>query len=101
MLPSQPTEATGNQLLDRLPASERGRLLEAAERISLPGTTEIYRQDGAMTHVYFPVSAICSVVILLREGRQVETATTGSEGMVGATVHLGLDFSLSSVVVQV
>jgi CRP-like cAMP-binding protein len=92
---------TGNRLLDRLPETEHNRLLPSWESVSLPHGAEVCRQNGAMSHVYFPTSGMCSVVGVTDEGKVVETATVGNEGMIGIPVILGLDFSPSTAISQV
>ena len=92
---------TANQLLDRLPENERKRLLPSLETISLPHGYELCSQDGPMAHVYFPTSGVCSVVSVTDDGRIVEAATIGNEGMLGITAMLGLDFSPSRAISQV
>lgn len=92
---------TGNQILDRLPMDEARRLLGYAEPLSLLHDQEIYRQDGPMPDVYFPIRGVCSVVIFTIEGKGVETATIGNEGLVGVPAYLGLDFSPATFVIQV
>src|SRR6266404_2559809 len=93
-LPSQ----TGNRLLDRLPEAEFKRLLPSWESIALPHGQELCRQNGPMSHVYFPTSGMCSVVGVTDDGKVVETTTVGNEGMIGISVLLGLDFSPSTVI---
>jgi CRP-like cAMP-binding protein len=92
---------TGNRLLDRLPEEEYERLLPSFENISLPHGHEVCRQNGPMSHVYFPTGGMCSIVGVTDEGKVVETATVGNEGMVGIPVLLGLDFSPSTAISQV
>src|SRR5580658_6976086 len=92
---------TGNRLLDRLPEKEFQQLLPFWEKISLPHGQEVCRQNGPMSHVYFPTGGMCSVVGTTEEGKVVETATVGNEGMIGIPVLLGLDFSPSTAISQV
>ena len=92
---------TGNRLLDRLPEADYNRLLPSWETVSLPHGHEICRQNGPMSHVYFPTSGMCSVVGVTDEGKVVETATVGNEGMIGIPVILGLDFSPNTAISQV
>jgi CRP-like cAMP-binding protein len=92
---------TGNRLLDRLPEQEFHRLLPSWETISLPHGYEVCRQNSPMSHVYFPTSGMCSVVAVTDEGKVVEAATVGNEGMIGIPVLLGLDFSPSTAISQV
>jgi CRP-like cAMP-binding protein len=54
-----------------------------------------------LPHVYFPKSGVLSSVIALGEGRVVEAATIGNEGMVGIPALLGLDFTSATATSQV
>jgi CRP-like cAMP-binding protein len=98
--PATPNRS-GNFLLDRLPNNEYRRLLPSWETISLPHGHEVCKQNEPVPHVYFPTSGMCSVVAVTDEGKVVETATIGNEGMIGIPVLLGLDFSPSTVISQV
>jgi CRP-like cAMP-binding protein len=98
---SAPLNRTGNQLLDRLPEEEYSRLLSSLERVALPHGKEICKQNGPLSHVYFPKKGVCSVVSVTDEGRVVEAATIGNEGMIGISIMLGLDFNPSMAISQV
>jgi CRP-like cAMP-binding protein len=95
------TGRTGNRILDLLPGDETNLLLPSARTVLLPQGHEVFSEDGPMPHVYFPTTAMFGVVILMREGRQVEGTTIGSEGMLGLPVFLALDFHPFSVVSQI
>jgi CRP-like cAMP-binding protein len=88
-------------LLDRLPEAVFMKLLPSLEPILLPHGHELCRQNGPMPYVYFPTSGMCSVVGATDEGKVVETATVGNEGMIGVSVVLGLDFTPSTAISQV
>jgi hypothetical protein len=92
---------TGNRLLDRLPPDESDRLLPLAETVSLRHLEQLHEQDGPLPHVYFPKSGVLSSVIAFGEGRVVEAATIGNEGMVGIPALLGLDFTTATATSQV
>lgn len=92
---------TGNRILDRLPPHEAERLLVEAETVSQPSGLEIYRQNGDMPHVYFPLRGVYSFVVVSPDGHCTEAATVGNEGFVGLPVYLGLDFSIQQAIVQV
>jgi CRP-like cAMP-binding protein len=96
-----PPFRTGNRLLDRLPEEEFQRLVPLWETLSLPHGQEVCRQNGPMSHVYFPTGGMVSVVGATADGKIVETATVGNEGMIGIPVVLGLDFSPSTAISQV
>jgi CRP-like cAMP-binding protein len=51
-------------------------------------------------HVYFPHYGMLSLLAVLKDGKAIETATVGREGVVGAMAGLGLYKSLVRVVVQ-
>jgi CRP-like cAMP-binding protein len=92
---------TGNRLLDRLPEDVCKRLSSVLEPMSLPHGEELCRQDGPMTYVYFPTIGVCSVVSVTDDGKIVEAATVGNEGMIGIPVVLGLEFNPSKAISQV
>jgi CRP-like cAMP-binding protein len=96
-----PRNRTGNRLLDRLPPEESGRLLPLAAMVSLRPLEELHKQDGPLPHLYFPKSGVLSSVITLGDGRIVEAATIGNEGMVGIPALLGLDITTATATSQV
>jgi CRP-like cAMP-binding protein len=78
-----------NRVLDRLPRNELGRIKQALTEIDAPIRGEIYEPNKPFGHVYFPETAIGSVVNVLNDGREIEVATVGYEGMLGLSVFLG------------
>jgi CRP-like cAMP-binding protein len=44
---------------------------------------------GEVDQVYFPLSGMISMVVVMRDGKAIETATVGREGVVGAMAGLG------------
>jgi CRP-like cAMP-binding protein len=95
------SEASGNRLLDRLPAEEYEMLLPSLERVALTQGEELYRQYGPLTHVYFPQKGCLSSVVHAEEGLTVECGAVGNEGMLGLQVYLGLEFSPIRSVAQI
>ena len=62
---------------------------------------EVLAEPGdEFEYVYFPQSGMLSLLAVLRDGKAIETATVGREGVVGAMAGLGLYKSLVRVVVQ-
>jgi CRP-like cAMP-binding protein len=73
----------------------------AALRQRCPRLPEQTQQPGdEFDHVYFPESGMLSLLAVLPDGKAIETATVGREGVVGAMAGLGLYKSLVRVVVQ-
>ena len=60
----------------------------------------LYEAGDEVDQVYFPHYGMLSLLAVLRDGKAIETATVGSEGVVGAMAGLGLYKSLVRVVVQ-
>ena len=96
-----PMPSTGNRILDRLPGEEADLLLSFAKPTSIQRGNQVFAQNSPMTHAYFPTTGVFGVVLCLGEGRQIEAATVSSEGMIGVTLALGLDFCPEAVLSQV
>jgi CRP-like cAMP-binding protein len=77
-----------NRLLAIVPEKERVRLAPGFELVSHDVKDPIYRENESIAHVYFPVSGVLSLVAQMEDGRGVEIATVGNEGMVGLPVFL-------------
>lgn len=92
--------ALANKLLSSLS-------LEQYEMLSPHMTSEVLEQNVVLVeagdeidYVYFPHDGMLSLLSVLKDGRAIETATVGREGVVGAMAGLGLYTSLVRVVVQ-
>jgi CRP-like cAMP-binding protein len=88
---SQPTDGRTNRLLAALPADVYERLRAAMTPVELRHAQSIYELDEPITQVYFPLTALVSLMIVLEDGKQVEMAAVGREGMAGLPVVLGSD----------
>jgi len=89
-----------NQLLAALPGPEWERLLPHLEPVELPLGKVLHEAGDGLAHVYFPTTAIVSLMIVLSDGRSTEFAVVGSEGMVGYSLFLGATSTQSRAVVQ-
>lgn len=90
----------GNQLLDALPEAEWLRWQPQLERVELPLGMVLYESGGTMGHVYFPSSAIVSLLYVLENGASAEIAVVGHEGIVGISIFMGGGSTPSRAVVQ-
>jgi CRP-like cAMP-binding protein len=79
---------SSNRLLAALPADEYRRLMPELHTIHLRNGEGL--PHCGETRVYFPERGICSVANVMDDGRMIEIATVGSEGVVGMTVLAGL-----------
>jgi CRP-like cAMP-binding protein len=89
-----------NKLLASLPRDHFDRLLPNLSTVSLPQGVVLYEAGDEVDQVYFPLYGMLSLLAVLRDGKAIETATVGREGVVGAMAGLGLYKSLVRVVVQ-
>ncbi|MDQ3699929.1 MAG: Crp/Fnr family transcriptional regulator [Chloroflexota bacterium] len=88
-------------MLQQLPAEDRRRLLARGERVHLALRQVLFWPDESITHVYFPIDAVGSLLTLLGAGDTVEAGLVGHEGMVGLPVFLGADSTHGRAVCQV
>lgn len=92
------TISTPNRLLSALRAEELELLAPSLERVPLPLGTVLERVDTRVEHAYFVESGFASVVA--GEGRGVETALIGFEGMTAVNLVLGDDMAINKTFVQ-
>jgi CRP-like cAMP-binding protein len=83
-------ELRRNAILAKLPQTEFDRLRQRLEVVDTELRQQLYRPRQVLTEVYFPLSAVFSLVAVADEDRvQVEVATIGGEGMLGLPLFLG------------
>jgi len=98
--PKNASNPAQNRLLAALPKSERERLLSHLELVSLPLGEALYESGDRLNHVYFPTSAIVSLLYELENGSSAEIAVVGYEGIVGIALFMGGDTMPNRAVVQ-
>jgi CRP-like cAMP-binding protein len=60
----------------------------------------LYESGSTLSHVYFPTSAIVSLLYVMENGASAEIAVTGFEGVVGVALFMGGQTTPSRAVVQ-
>jgi CRP-like cAMP-binding protein len=95
--PSSPAQ---NHLLAELPPAERQRWWPQLEHFDMPLGHVMYEAGGTLTHVYFPTTAIVSLLYVMESGASAEIAVVGNEGIVGISLFMGGDSTPSRAVVQ-
>ncbi|MCU6434005.1 Crp/Fnr family transcriptional regulator [Undibacterium sp. Jales W-56] len=91
---------TQNHLLAALPAAEYERLLPHLELIPLQLGEAMYEAGGKLNYVYFPTTAIISMLYVLENGSSAEIAIVGNEGILGVSLFMGGETTPSRAVVQ-
>ncbi len=89
-----------NQLLDALPAAEGQRWLPLLESVDMPLGSVLNEPGVALSHVYFPTTAIVSLLYVMENGASAEIAVVGNEGVVGISLFMGGESTPSRAVVQ-
>lgn len=90
----------GNGLLNALPEEDWLRLQPHLQLIELSLGQRIYDAGGALNYVYFPCTAIVSLLYVMQNGDSAEIAVVGKEGIVGIALFMGGETTPSSAVVQ-
>jgi CRP-like cAMP-binding protein len=90
----------GNQLLALLDDDAWRRFEPDLELVDLERGRTLHEAGATLQHVYFPTTAVVSLVSSMRDGSSTEVAVVGDEGMVGVCACMGGDTALSGGVVQ-
>ena len=83
-----------------LPAAEWSRWAPSLERVDMPLGHVLYESGIALEYVYFPLSAIVSLLYVMENGASAEIAVVGNEGIVGVSLFMGGESTPSRAVVQ-
>jgi CRP-like cAMP-binding protein len=89
-----------NRLLAGLPEAAFSRWEPHLEEVNLPLGQVLAESGSTMDHVYFPTTAIVSLLYVLESGASAEIAVVGKEGMVGIALFMGGGSTPSRAVVQ-
>ncbi len=89
-----------NQLLAALPDREWQLWQPHLEQVQLPLGEVLYESGGTLSNVYFPTTAIVSLLYVMENGDPAEIAVVGNEGLVGISLFMGGGSTPSRAVVQ-
>ncbi|HTL00930.1 MAG TPA: Crp/Fnr family transcriptional regulator [Vicinamibacterales bacterium] len=98
---THPPAASRNKLLAALPKADYARISPLLTTVPLTFKRILHKQGSRIDTVYFPNGGVCSVTNVMSDGRMVEVATIGNEGMVGITIFLGGEIAAGEAFVQV
>jgi CRP-like cAMP-binding protein len=93
--------AAGNRLLALLPQQELARLMPRMTRVALTRKQVLHKAGEPVQQIYFPNDGVCSMTTVMSDGRMVEVATIGNEGVVGISAIFGRETANSESLVQV
>ena len=99
-MPATKDQAVGNQLLSGSQDAELSRLLPNLEPVSLKLGHVLYESGEKMEYVYFPITAIISLLYIMENGSTAEIGVVGKDGLVGLAIFMGGDTTPNRAVVQ-
>jgi CRP-like cAMP-binding protein len=100
LLDTRTSSMLANKLLAALPYADIEALKSHLTIVPIAQGTLLFNVDDEIDYVFFPLSGMISLLVVLNNGNAVETATVGREGVVGAMVGLGLNKSRVRAVIQ-
>jgi CRP-like cAMP-binding protein len=99
-LDTQSPSLLANKLLATLPTADFKLLTDHLAIVSMAQGTVLFETDDEIDQIVFPLRGMVSLLVVLRNGNAVETATVGREGVVGAMAGRGLHKSRVRGVIQ-
>jgi CRP-like cAMP-binding protein len=81
---------THNKLLDGLPTHLRNHLVKACELVKIHFGSILCEAESPLEYAYFPVTGFISLVSVVKDHKPLEMNLIGNEGMLGATLSLGV-----------
>jgi CRP-like cAMP-binding protein len=85
---AEPASPRQNQLIASLPESVMARLSAHLERVEMAVGDVIYQYGSQSQHVWFPATAIVSLIYDMEDGASAEVAMVGNEGMIGVGLFM-------------
>ena len=89
-----------NTLLGALPAEVLARLITELELVPLKLGQVLAESGETMSHAYFPLDCIISLLYVMENGESAEIAIVGNEGVIGVALFMGGDSTISRAIVQ-
>jgi len=97
---SNANPALKNYLLAALPADEFDRINRHLEPITLKLGTVLHETGDKMNNVYFPTTAIFSLLYLMENGSTAEIGIVGNDGVLGIELFMGGETTNNRAIVQ-
>lgn len=89
-----------NHLLAVLTNCDWQRLQLLLEPVEIKVGQVLFESGRPPKHVYFPITAVVSLVYMTEDGETTEIAVVGNEGVVGVSLFMGGDVAPHEAIVQ-
>ena len=89
-----------NHLIAALPPDEFLRLKPNLEPVTLSLGQVIYESGEQLEHIFFPTTAIISLLYIMENGSTAEIGMAGNDGLVGIALYMGGSTTPSRAIVQ-
>src|SRR3989338_1260452 len=89
-----------NHLLASLPEVTQEQLFSHIEWVELSQGETLYGSGKMISHVYFPIDSIVSLLLVIGHGESTEVSVVGNEGLVGVPLFMGVDSTICRAVVR-
>jgi CRP-like cAMP-binding protein len=93
-------DITKNRLLAALPKTVLLRWIPLLEAVDMPLGLVLYEAGTTLGHIYFPTTAVVSLLYVMRDGDSAEIAVVGNDGLVGISLFMGGGSTPSRALVQ-
>lgn len=97
---ASPGDSRRNHLLSALPDEDFDRISAHLQLVTLKLGEVIYESGDRMTHIYFPTTAIISLLYIMENGGTAEIGIAGNNGLVGNALFMGGETTANRAVVQ-
>jgi CRP-like cAMP-binding protein len=92
--------AQRNSILRRLSAGHAEKRFSGFSLTSLAARRTLWRQNATIQNVYFPLTAVVSIIVSTSAGELMEVGTVGNEGVVGVPISMGVNRGIGRALVQ-
>ena len=97
----QPTDAHDNLLLAALPPAELQRLRPLLQEVHFSLGQTLYDSCQQLSHIYFPTTAVITLLYTMEDGSTAEMGLVGNDGAVGIALFLGGEATPNRAVAQI
>ena len=101
MLSPDLSRPTGNKILAALNGADYQQLISQLEQVTLAQGEVVYESGDRIDYVYFPETAVFSMLCTMSDGGTAEVGPVGREGLVGLNIFFGADTTPTQLVVHV